>query len=163
MVDPACLVERLAAALRAIPELVTELKGLTENVIAYHDRFPRRSSLATALHDMPSGSLLIAWSGMGPATRGSMEMWRHELVIFLRALEETEQSDSTWYSRVYRLLVRGVPQDPDLNPNGEAMYMLSIVPACEPMNLPSIVRDTDANGLDFFRVSICFTEIGDEL
>ena len=32
----------------------------------------------------------------------------------------------------------------------------------DPMDLPSIQRQTDAEGLDYFEVPISFTEIGDE-
>jgi hypothetical protein len=34
--------------------------------------------------------------------------------------------------------------------------------SCDPMDTPTMRRQTDAAGVDYFEVSITFTEIGDE-
>ena len=46
--------------------------------------------------------------------------------------------------------------------NNGAMNIVTVHPSCYPMDLPSIMRQTDAEGLDYFEVPITFTEIGDE-
>jgi len=42
------------------------------------------------------------------------------------------------------------------------MNNTTVHPSCYPMDLPSILRQTDAEGLDYFEVPITFTEIGDD-
>ena len=52
-------------------------------------------------------------------------------------------------------IVKGVPEQ-----FGHQMLNVQIHPSCHPMDLTSIQRQTDAEGLDYFEVSITFTEIG---
>ena len=61
MIDPAVLVENLVTLLRDIPALVTEMGGDPSRIYAYHDQYPKRVSLAYAIHQMPAPSILVAW------------------------------------------------------------------------------------------------------
>ena len=60
MIDTSELVDNLVALLRDIPDLVTEMDGDPERIYAYHDQYPKKVSLAFAIHQMPTGSILIA-------------------------------------------------------------------------------------------------------
>lgn len=157
MIDPSALVENLVAMLREIEDLVLEMDGDAERIYAYHDQYPKRSSLAHAIHQMPAPSIMAVWQGTGPGSFGGFDVWKHQVTLFLRAGETAEGDPPTAYYRMFRLITKGVPAA-----SGVAMNIVTIHPSCYPMDLPTIQRQTDAEGLDYFEVVISFTEIGDQ-
>ena len=157
MIDTAVLVDNLVAALRGIPELVDEMGGDPERIFAYHDQYPKRVSLAHAIHQMPAPSIMAAWQGTAPGSFGGFDVWKHSITLYLRARETFDGDPPTPYYRMCRLITKGVPTHGD----GQPMLNLQIHPSCHPMDLPLIQRQTDAEGLDYFEVVTSFTEIGD--
>ncbi len=157
MIDTSVLVDNLVATLRDIPELVAEMGGDPERIVAYHDQYPKKVSLVHALHSMPAPSILVVWQGTAPGSFGGFDVWKHQVSLFLRARETFDGDPPTPYYRLFRLITKGVPKS-----SGQQMLNTSIHPDCHPMDLPSIARQTDAEGLDYFEVPITFTEIGDE-
>lgn len=157
MINPAELVDRLVSLLREIPELVAEMEGDPERIYAYHDQFPKRSSLAQAIDDMPAPAIMVAWHGTAPGGFGGGDVWLHRLALYLRARETLEGDPPTSYYRLFRLITRGVPLSACV-----PMLYATVHPDCYPMDVPSIERQTDAEGLDYFEVSVSFREMGDE-
>ena len=157
MINPADLVDNLVAMLRDIPELITEMGGDSERIFAYHDRYPKHSSLAHAIHQMPAPSIMAVWQGTQPGAFGGIDVWKHQVTLFLRARETFEGDPPTSYYRLFRLITKGVPTSA-----GQPMLNVTVHPSCYPMDLPSIQRQTDAEGLDYFEAPITFTEIGDD-
>ena len=157
MINPAELVDSLVALLRDVPELVTEMGGDEQRIFAYHDQYPRRSNLAHAIHQMPTPSIMAVWQGTQPGAFGGMDVWKHQITLFLRAGETFEGDPPTAYYRLFRLITKGVPVS-----SGVPLANTTVHPSCYPMDLPLVQRQTDAEGLDYFEVPITFTEIGDE-
>ncbi|MBI4905115.1 MAG: hypothetical protein HY820_15885 [Acidobacteria bacterium] len=157
MIDPAELVENLVALLRGIPELVAEMGGDEQRIFAYHDQYPKRSSLANAIHQMPTPSVMAVWQGTAPGSFGTAEVWKHQVTLYLRARETFDGEPPTAYYRLFRLVTKGVPASADV-----PMLNATVHASCHPMDLPLIQRQTDAEGLDYFEVPITFTEIGDD-
>jgi hypothetical protein len=157
MINPAELVDNLVALLRAIPELVSEMGGDEQRILAYHDQYPKRASLAVAIHDMPAPGIMAAWQGTQPGAFGSADVWKHQVSIFLRARETSDGAPPTAYYRLFRLITKGVPATA-----GVPMINATVHPSCYPMDVPSIQRATDAEGLDYFEVAMSFVEAGDE-
>jgi len=157
MINPAELVDDLVAMLRDIQDLVTEVNGDSARIFAYHDQYPKRASLAHAIHQMPAPSIMAVWQGTTPGSFGGMDVWKHQVTLFLRARETFEGDPPTAYYRLFRLITKGVPAL-----SGVEMLNATVHLSCHPMDLPSIQRQTDAEGLDYFEVPITFTEIGDE-
>ena len=157
MINPAELVDNLVAMLRAIPDLVAEMDGDPERIYAYHDQYPKKASLAQAIHTMPAPAVMAVWQGTAPGAFGNVDVWKHQVTLYLR-LRETDESDppATYY-RLFRLITKGVPAGSEV-----PMLNITVHPSCYPMDLPLIQRQTDAEGLDYFEVPITFTEIGDE-
>ena len=157
MIDPSTLIDSLVALLRDIPELVMEVAGDPERIYAYHDQYPKKSSLALAIHQMPAPSIMAAWQGTAPGSFGGMDVWKHHVVLYLRARETFEGDPPTAYYRLFRLITKGVPASA-----GVPMLNATVHSSCYPMDLPSIQRATDAEGLDYFEVPLSFTEMGDD-
>lgn len=157
MIDPAQLIDNLVALLRDIPDLIAEMGGDEQRIFVYHDQYPKRSSLAAAIHDMPSPSIMAAWQGTAPGGFGGFDVWKHSVTLYIRARETFDGDPPTAYYRLFRLITKGVPASA-----GVPMLNVTVHPSCYPMDLPLIQRQTDAEGLDYFEVPITFTEIGDE-
>ena len=158
MIDTSVLVDNLVATLRDIPDLLVEMGGDPERIFAYHDQYPRKVSLAHAIHTMPAPSIMAAWQGTAPGSFGGFDVWKHSITLYVRARETSDSDPPTFYYRIFRLVTKGVPTSGD----GQPLLNLQIHPSCHPMDLPLIQRQTDAEGLDYFEVPMTFTEIGDE-
>ncbi|MCW5976706.1 MAG: hypothetical protein KIT09_01450 [Bryobacteraceae bacterium] len=157
MINPAELVDNLVALLRDIPELVTEMGGDEQRIFAYHDQYPKRASLAAAIHDMPAPATMAAWQGTQPGSFGGVDVWKHQVTLYLRAHETFDGDPPTAYYRLFWLITKGVPSSV-----GVPLINATVHPSCYPMDLPLIHRQTDAEGLDYFEVPMTFTEMGDE-
>jgi len=157
MIDASVLVDNLVSLLRDIPELVVEMNGEPERIYAYHDQYPKRSSLALAIHQMPVPSILVAWQGTVPGSFGGNDVWKVQLSMYLRARETFDGDPPTAYYRLFRLITKGVPAA-----TGVPLLYSTIHPSCYPMDLPSMQRATDAEGLDYFEMNPSFVEMGDD-
>ncbi len=157
MINPAELVDNLVAMLRAIPDLVAEMDGDAERIYAYHDHYPKKASLAQAIHNMPAPAVMAVWQGTAPGTLGSVDVWKHQVTLYLRSREADDSAPPAAYYRLFRLITKGVPAGSEV-----PMLNATVHPSCYPMDLPQIQRQTDAEGLDYFEVPITFTEIGDD-
>ena len=81
MIDPSVLVDNLVAMLRDIQDLVLEMDGDPERIYAYHDQYPKQSSLTHAIHQMPAPSIMAVWQGTGPGSFGGMDVWKHQVTL----------------------------------------------------------------------------------
>lgn len=158
MVNPSEIVEALIVLMRDIPDLIAEVGGDPERIYAYHDRYPQKVSLELARYEMPAPSVMVAWQGTRLGSRGGFNAWTHDLSISLRAKEETEDPPDGYY-KLYRSIVKGVPASGD----GQPLQYMTVHASCEAMDdIPPIARQTDAAGVDYFEISMSFTEIGDD-
>lgn len=157
MINPAELVDNLVALLRDIPELVAEMEGDATRIFVYHDQYPKRASLAAAIHDMPAPGIMAVWQGTQPSSFGGVDVWRHQVTLYLRARETFDGDPPTAYYRLFRLITKGVPASA-----GVPMLNATVHPSCHAMDLPLIQRQTDAEGLDYFEAPLSFMEMGDD-
>jgi len=155
MIDTSAIVNTLVALLRDIPELVTEMGGDPARIYPYHDSYPKNISLVHAIHNMPAPSIMAVWQGTQPGAFGGVDVWKHQVTLFLRAKEEA--TVGTAYYRLFRLITKGVPTG-----TGVVMLNATVHPSCYPMDIPMIQRQSDAEGLDYFEVPLSFTEMGDD-
>jgi hypothetical protein len=100
---------------------------------------------------------MVAWQGTAPGSFGSNEVWKHQLSLFLRARETAEGDPPTAYYTLFRLITKGVPTGA-----GVPMNFLNVHSSCYPMDTPAVQRQTDPEGMDYFEVTMTFTEIGDQ-
>ena len=85
------------------------------------------------------------------------DVWKHQVTLFLRAKETFAGDPPTAYYRLFRLITKGLP-----TVAGVEMINATVHTSCYPMDLPSIERQTDSEGLDYFEVPLSFTEMGDD-
>ena len=142
--------------LRDIPALVTEVGGDPARIYAYHDSYPKNISLIHAIHTdgvaVDHGRLAGDAAGRRSAgwTCGSTRSR-------CSCAPRRKPTSGTAYYRLFRLITKGVP-----TAAGIALENATVHPSCNAMDLPTIQRQTDAEGLDYFEVPLSFTEMGDD-
>jgi hypothetical protein len=155
LVDPSEIVDNIVEKLRDITGLVTAVGGDKTKIFAYHDRYPENVSLEDAKYKLLHPGIMVAWQGTGLGSRGGFAAWRHSISIFLRATPEGAGGTPAGYYSLYRLIIDGVPTGED----GQALQYATIHSSCDPMDdVPPIQRQTDAAGVDYFEVTMSFTE-----
>jgi hypothetical protein len=157
VINPAEIVDNLVLLLLDIPELLNEVGGDEDRIFAYHDRYGKNVSLDQARYQMPAPSVMVAWQGTSPGSMGGFEVWKHDLSVSLRAGKEEDGEDPAGYYRLFRLITKGVPTS-----LGLPLINATVHPSFQPMDTPGIRRQTDAAGVDYFEISMSFTEIGDD-
>ena len=157
MIDPSEITTNLVAMLRDVPDLVAEVGGDPTRIYAYHDQYPKNVSLVHAMHAMPAPSIMAVWQGTQPGFFGGVDVWKHQVTLFLCAKETFAGDPPSSYYRLFRLLTKGVAAE-----TGQPLLNATVHTSCYPMDLPSIQRQTDAEGLDYFEVPLSFTEMGDD-
>src|SRR5262245_2378896 len=70
--------------LKSIPEL----NGVSIN--GYDEYFPDRNDVAMAIWKMKPPALLCIWRGTMPASMGTMEVWKHNYSIAIRADDQLD-------------------------------------------------------------------------
>lgn len=157
MINPAEIVDSLVDLLRDIPELLNEVGNDKTRIFAYHDRYPKNVSLENAKYQMLSPAVMVAYQVTMPGSFGGFEVWRHEFSITLRAREEPEWKSPSGYYRLFRLIAKGIPTSLGLPMNNVTVHA-----SCHPMDTPTMRRQTDSAGVDYFEIAMSFTEIGDD-
>ena len=156
MINPSEISDNLVALFRSIPELVAEMEGDPERIQAYHDAYPDRVSAALAMYELSSPGILVIWQGTQPGTFGNSEVWKHQFSLILRARDEWKGEPPAGYYRIFRLLWNGSPDG-----SAPGLQRAVVHTDCQPADVPTIARATPQEGMDFFEVSVTFTEIGD--
>ena len=133
------------------------MDGDVERIYAYHDSYPKNVSLVHAMHAMPAPAIMAVWQGTEPGSFGGVDVWKHRVTLFLRARETVSGDPPTAYYRLFRRITKGIP-----TAAGVEMLNATVHSSCQPMDLPMIQRQTDAEGLDYFELLLSFTEIGDD-
>lgn len=150
MIKPSELVNALVEALRSIGDLVGSVDNNYERIYAYVDSYPRQSSLALAIHNMPVPSIMAVYVATQPA--GTMTIWRHSIDLYIRA-----HGDIDSYSSIFRLILKAAPSG-----KSNGLTVEQLLDSVEAMNIPGIYRQTDSEGLDYFKIPLSFNEIGDD-
>ncbi|MBN1567931.1 MAG: hypothetical protein JXA73_08780 [Acidobacteria bacterium] len=157
MINPSEIVDNLVDLLRDIPDLVQLMDGDPDRIYAYHDCYPEKTSLEEAKERMKSPGIMVAWTGTYPGSFGG-EAWKHQISITLRAQVESSYEPVSSYYAIFRQIVKGMPS----SLNGVPLIIATVHPSCNLMDTPTIERQADAAGVDYFEITTAFTEIGDD-
>lgn len=150
MIDATVLLDNFVALLRDIPDLVNLVGGDPIRISAYHDNYPDEESVERAVREMRAPGILVEFTATEPGSFGGMDVWTHTLTAHIRA------SGGQYYA-IQRQMIKGVPSSVGL-----PMNAVTVHPQCYPMGRTTFLRRTDAEGLDYFAMTIPFTEMGDE-
>lgn len=153
MINAAELIDNLVAFLRDIPDLVAEMEGNPERIIAYHHRYPKQRSLEEAKHGMPAPGIMVAHLGPRPGSLGGVTMWHHRVSLYLRTRETFEGDPPGGYYRLWRLISDGIATS-----HQQPLLYAAIHPSCELVDLPEFGFQSDAEGLDYCECVLEFRE-----
>jgi hypothetical protein len=158
VISPVDLVDGLVTAMQDVADLVTAMGGDEDLIYAYHDRYPTQTSLKKALYEMKSPSVMVVW--MGLMNEGGTDPWKHKIMIALRAPCEADDATFVGYNGLLKLIWNGKKNTSDAEE--QPIKYKSILASCYPMELESFLRQMDAAEVDYFEITVSFTEIGDE-
>lgn len=144
MIDGDDLTDAMVTALRLVPALITIMDDEEdERIYAYDDTYPIKVSLPLAVHQMPSPGIMVSYEGAMPGTFGNAEVWKHQLLLHLRAGAATSGNP---YSALFAAIM--------------SLQYATIHASCYPMESFSLERRSDAEAIDYFVVPITLSEIG---
>jgi hypothetical protein len=151
MLDIATMTNTLVDTFREIPELVAMCANQDPNYVSgYIDSGPPLNSILTAIYDMSDGSVLVAWDETEFTSNDQMSMWVHRFRVYVRALPDDSSLDMA------RTLINGIPTGQNLR-----WRFLQLLPELYASNVIGMVRDTDAEYIDYLNVQVELQEMGD--
>jgi hypothetical protein len=154
VIDLSVLTYNLTDSLQRVPELVAQLSnGDAEMIVAYVDSNPYKSNVVDGQYTMPPGSILVSYENTA-MTQGNtgMSQWTHYYNLHVRGARG--RADGL---KLLTLLMNGVPVPGD----GQRWYRCPLLDGLSAAQVNSIMRETDAEGLDYFVVLVEFQETGD--
>ena len=89
---------------------------------------------------------MVVWQGTQPGSFGGVDVWKHQITLFLRAKETFEGDPPTAYYRLFRLITKGVP-----TAAGVEMLNVTVHASCYPMDLPHDSAADGRGGTGLFR------------
>lgn len=152
MLDPDLVLSSLLSTARATPTLVAALNSEPTNISSHIFRFGTENSLARTVEQMPSGTLLLVYTGLIGGQFSGMSCWKHQLQVYIRPANSEASPAHLWW-----LLLHG-----DITGRSTALRNLRLLPSLSPMDLPSITFQQDATYTDLFVGNISIPEEGDE-
>ncbi len=148
MIAPTEVRDALVAALRAVPELVAQMKGDAGRIAGYEDVYPQNTNLPAAIYGMVQPSILVAYEAWGAAEFGGGQPMKHRLMVCVKPATDTSYSDLT------ALLVNGVPAGQPL-----PLITTTIHDGLDPMRVEGeCSRELDADGVEYWTLNVSFIE-----
>ena len=156
MIDSAELERTLVALIQQIPE-IGPLMGddPVGNVEAYIDQFAKYASLQLFIRDMQPPHIVVGYMGTQPGGSSQMTAWTHSVGISIKTGQQTAEQPSA-YTQVFQAIWKGIPSS-----GTDPLSQIPVLPNLLPMNVPSLERRNDPEGLDYFEAVLSFEEIGD--
>lgn len=149
MVDTNDIIDALILLLRDIPDLVEAVGGDEERIFAYKDAFPNSVSLRDAIYAQPTPSVMAAFDARRRGSNGDFSTIVHDLMVIIRPASVSD------YASIAALVMQGTPTS-----QGLAMDLIEVHSDCLPfgMDLPELRRESDANGIDYYTLTLSFRE-----
>ncbi len=152
MLDPDLVLAAVLAAFRSIPLLVAEMADDVSNIYGHDYLYGAETSLALAVNNQRSPSILVAYLDILGGQFSGMQVWKHRLDVFIRPKNAATGSvgsppaPASSPQRLWWLMltqpVLGGAQD---FLNTELMTGLMIL-----ADIPSLTHQQDEQGADFF-------------
>jgi len=149
MTDLIQLLDDFVAVLQSCPEVADELDGDVAAVVAYTDVATQYNSVAKAVYEQPSGSVLIAWIDSG-ITEAEPQGWAHAFELYLRATRLKSPL------ALIHAVIDGTPEGSDLK-----WRYLCVNDDVLPVDIGEITRVPDVEGIDYYVIRCAFREKGD--
>jgi hypothetical protein len=162
MLNPSQVLDAVTAALASIPELSAAMTVLdasgnpTVRITAYHYLLGADHRLAEAIYSMPAPSILVVWEGTQGGNFNGYAIWKHRIAVYLRMGNAAGATDPVGYETLWWTICNRPPTGSGVN-----IRYMSILPALDIMDTPSIVHLLDQEQIDIFRGEFLIPEIGD--
>ncbi len=162
MLNPSPIVDAIAAALTAIPDLNAAMTVLDSNntptcrISAFHYRAGAQYKLAEAVYKMPAPSMLVVWDGTQGGNFDGQTIWKHRFSVYFRMGNAANQTDPVGYEELWWLACNKIPTGSTAN-----IRYTELVPGLGIMDTPSVAHALDEDLQDRFVGTFVFPELGD--
>ena len=162
MLDPDLVLAAVISAFRSIPALITQMAGASSNIYGHTYAYGAEHSLALAINEQRSPSILVAYVDLIGGQFSGMTVWKHRLDAYIRPKNAA-------FGHIPGGAIAASPQhlfwlmmnSPVLGGSQNIRYteILSGLHMLDAM--PSLTHQTDEQGADFFVCHMVFPEMGD--
>jgi len=155
MADVAGLINNLLDKIKSIPEVRLEMDDRLDSIEIWRGRYAvDHPDWFTAVREMPTPGILIAWRGfsLGPNEYGGM-CYQHDVAVALRSKLQTAGDTAFGYYALTRAIIEGIPDGSDLQ-----LQLETIHNDFDPMHVANAGWVTDPEGLSYFELSLNFSE-----
>jgi hypothetical protein len=151
--NPGILLDAVVDSFRGISELATDhLDDDSSRVLAYRDRYATETNLQTFILNASKPSIVVAYMGMVPGDRETMDVDDHKFAAYLRAPDDA--TEDHYYGMMQKIL--------DGNSTGGVAWRYSEVHEnCYPPSKIQFKRIVNApDKIDLWELSFVLTEYG---
>jgi len=162
MLNPRLITDAIVAALAGIEALAAAMTADDGNgntvvrILAFHYQVGLDSQLASAVYNMPTPSLLVAWDGSGPGQADGQTLWKHRFAVYFRMGTAVGQVAPVGYEDLWWLICNGLPAGSPVN-----IRYMNLLDELEIMDTPGAVHMVDEEQYDRFKGMFVIPEIGD--
>jgi hypothetical protein len=162
MLNPAPILDAIAAALQAIPDLAAAMAASDANgqevvrINAFHFRLGAEHRLAEAIYKMQAPSMLVSWAGTQGGNFDGQTIWKHRFNVYFRMGNAAGLADPVGYEDLWWLVCNGVP-----NGSTQNIRYIQLYPGLDIMDTPSVAHALDEDLMDRFVGTLVIPEIGD--
>lgn len=163
MLDPDVVLNAVVASLRSIPQLASELGfpnvPIEQSIIGHFFYSGEENALIRALSQMKSPSILVAYLDYIGGNFDGSTVWKHRLNLYLRPRNHASNGDAASGMHLWWMSMNLPIQVPEVAPNIRHVELCDH--SLQLMDTPSLLRQTDELGQDFFISTMVFNEKGD--
>ena len=162
MLDPDLVLGALVNAVKSITQITTAVAG-PSNILTHQYAYGPDHSLARAVRQMTSPSILIAYQDLMGGQWDASTVWKHRFEIWLRPKNMSSGSSPVgctpmhlWWLLMHSPVTAIAPGTLDIR-------TVRLLPSLAPVDaMPQLVRMQDDEGADVFCGRIAVPELGDD-
>lgn len=153
MTNPGVLLDSVVVSFRGINDLVNDHFDEDESrIFGYRDRYATEANLQKAIMNAEKPSILVAYMGLVPGVRETMDVDDHKFAAYMRAPDDASQDH---YYGMMQKIVDGTAA------GGVAWRYSEIHENCYPPSKITFKRIVNApDDLDLWELSFVLTEYG---
>ena len=165
MLDPDIVLAALVSAFQSIPAVTTAIAG-SSNIIAHQYAWGSEHSLARAVRQQTSPSIIVAYQDLLGGQWDAMTVWKHRFEVWLRPKNMASGGAypnppgctpmHLWWLLMHEPVTAITPGTLDIR-------TVRLLPDLAPVDaMPQLVRMQDDEGADLFCGRIVIPELGDD-
>jgi hypothetical protein len=162
MLDPDLVLAALVTAVKSISTVTAAVAG-SANIITHQYAYSADHSLARAVRQLPSPSILIAYQDLLGGQWDASTVWKHRFELWLRPKNMASGSSPPGCTPMHLWWLLMHSPVTSISPGTLDIRTVRLLPGLAPVDaMPQLVRMQDEEGADIFCGRIAIPELGDD-